>query len=135
MRTARKLEAEWRQVLWGRVSTGPEEDESSIGRVKAAGFHHVTARSCLARVLKVMNCLFFNFQFVFARGKPRITETADTESVVTGAQLYYKFISPENVCQLQLIALKTAQVKPIILCVVYGLHYSLLPCRSAIHLA
>jgi hypothetical protein len=39
MRTARMLEAEWRQVLRGRVSTGANEDDSSTGRVWAAGFH------------------------------------------------------------------------------------------------
>jgi hypothetical protein len=64
MRTARTLEAEWRQVLRGSLSTGAKEDESSTGRVWAAGFHHVTARSRLARVLKLMNCLF-NFQVFF----------------------------------------------------------------------
>jgi hypothetical protein len=37
---------------------GTKEDESSTGRVWAAGFHHVTARSGLACVLKVMNRLF-----------------------------------------------------------------------------
>jgi hypothetical protein len=31
MRTARTLEAEWRQVLRGSVSTGAKEGESSIG--------------------------------------------------------------------------------------------------------
>jgi len=40
------------------MGTGTNEDESSIGRVWAAGFHHVTARSHLARVLKLMNRLF-----------------------------------------------------------------------------
>jgi hypothetical protein len=49
MRTARTLEAEWMQVLWGRVGTGTKEDESSIGCVWTAGFHHVTARFRLAR--------------------------------------------------------------------------------------
>jgi hypothetical protein len=58
MQTARMLEAEWRQVLWGSVSMGAKEDESSTGHVWAAEFHHVTACSCLARVLKLMNCLF-----------------------------------------------------------------------------
>jgi hypothetical protein len=37
---------------------GAKEDESSTGHVWAAGFHHVTACSHLARVLKLMNCLF-----------------------------------------------------------------------------
>jgi hypothetical protein len=58
MGTARMLEAEWRQVLRGSVSTGAKEDESSTGRIWAAGFQHVTARSCLAQVLKLMNHLF-----------------------------------------------------------------------------
>jgi hypothetical protein len=53
MRTARTLEAEWRQVLRGDVSTGAKEDELSTGRVWAAGFHHVTARFRLARVLNM----------------------------------------------------------------------------------
>jgi hypothetical protein len=58
MRTARTLEAEWGQVLWGSVSTGAIEDESSSGRVWAAGFHHVTARPRLARGLKLTNRIF-----------------------------------------------------------------------------
>jgi head-tail adaptor len=58
MRTARTLEAEWRQVLWESGSTGANEDKSSTVRVWAAGFHHVTARSRLARVLKLMNRVF-----------------------------------------------------------------------------
>jgi hypothetical protein len=58
MQTARTLEAEWRRVLRGSVSTGANEDESSTRRVWAAGFQHVTARSRLARVLKLTNRLF-----------------------------------------------------------------------------
>jgi hypothetical protein len=58
MRTARVLEAEWRQVRWGSMSRGAEEDESSTGRIWAAGFHHVTARSRLVRIFKLTNCLF-----------------------------------------------------------------------------
>jgi hypothetical protein len=56
MRTARMLEAETRQVLRGIVSTGVKEDESSTGHIWAAGFHHVTARSRLACILKLTNC-------------------------------------------------------------------------------
>jgi hypothetical protein len=58
MRTARMLEAQWRQVLRASVSTVAKEDESITGRVWAAVFHHVTARSRLARVLILMNRLF-----------------------------------------------------------------------------
>jgi hypothetical protein len=35
--------------LRGSVGTGTKEDESSIGYIWAAGFHHITARSQLAR--------------------------------------------------------------------------------------
>jgi hypothetical protein len=58
MRKARKLEAEWMQVLRGGVSTGTKEDKSSIGRIWAAGFHHFMGRSRLARVLKLVSHLF-----------------------------------------------------------------------------
>ena len=44
--------------LPGSLSRGTKEDESTTGRVWAAGFHHVTARSGLARVLKLMNRSF-----------------------------------------------------------------------------
>jgi hypothetical protein len=56
------------------VSTGTKEDGSSNGRVWAAGFHHVTARTRWASVLKLMNRLFLYFsEFLFSgRGKPRI---------------------------------------------------------------
>jgi hypothetical protein len=42
------------QVLWGSMGAGTKEDESSTGRVWAAGFHQVTARALLPRVLKLM---------------------------------------------------------------------------------
>ena len=40
------------------VGTGIKGDESNTGRVWAAGLHHVTARSRLARVFKLTNRLF-----------------------------------------------------------------------------
>jgi len=43
--------------FWGNVCTGEKEDELSTGRIWAAGFHHVTARSRLACVLILMNHL------------------------------------------------------------------------------
>jgi len=48
IRTARTLEGELCQVCGGSVGTGTKEDESSTGRVWAAGIHHVTARPRLA---------------------------------------------------------------------------------------
>jgi len=44
--------------LQGSVSTGTKEDETNTRRILDTGFHHVTARSRLGRVLKLMNCLF-----------------------------------------------------------------------------
>ena len=44
--------------LRGSVGTGTKKDESSTGCIWAAGFHHVRARSRLARFLKLMNRLF-----------------------------------------------------------------------------
>jgi len=44
--------------LRGSVGTGTKEDESSTGRIWAAGFHHVTARSGLVHILKLMNRFF-----------------------------------------------------------------------------
>jgi hypothetical protein len=58
MRTVRMLEAEWRQVLWGSLSTGAKEGESSTGRIWAAEFHHITTHSHLAGIWKLMNCSF-----------------------------------------------------------------------------
>jgi len=46
------------ESLRGGMGTGIKRDESSTGRVWAAGFHHVTARSRLARVLKLIKRLF-----------------------------------------------------------------------------
>jgi hypothetical protein len=65
IQTARTLEVEWRQVLQESMSTGAKKDESSTGRVWAAGFHHVTAHSHLAGVLRLMNHLF-NFTTFFS---------------------------------------------------------------------
>jgi hypothetical protein len=48
-----------------RMGTGTKEDESSAGLVWGAGFHHVTASSRLARVLKLMNRLLFYFPIFF----------------------------------------------------------------------
>ena len=65
IRTARTLEAEWWQVCGGSLCTGTKEDEASTGRISVAGFHHVTARSRLARVLKLYTVYFFNFPNFF----------------------------------------------------------------------
>jgi hypothetical protein len=44
--------------LPGSVGTRTKEDESSTGRFSATGFHHITVRSRLEHVLKLMNSAF-----------------------------------------------------------------------------
>jgi hypothetical protein len=43
------------------VGRGTKERESSTGRIWVPGFHHFTARSRLAGVLKLMNRSFLKF--------------------------------------------------------------------------
>jgi len=83
IRTARKLEAEWWQVYGEAWVKGTKEDESSTGCIWAAGFHHVTVRSRLARVLKIMNPLFLYFSkfFFSGSGKPQILDPRRRGSV------------------------------------------------------
>ena len=70
--------------LRGRAGTGTKEDESSTGRVWAAGFHHFRARSRLASVFKHMNRLFLSFSNFFFG--PQLT--AVIESACTTVHLY-----------------------------------------------
>jgi hypothetical protein len=66
MRTAKTLEAEWRQVPKGSVSAGTKEDESITGRVWAAGSYHITGRAHLGvhfENYEQMTSLIFNFFF------------------------------------------------------------------------
>jgi hypothetical protein len=68
------------------MGMGTKEYESSTGHVLAPGYHHVTADSCLVRVLKLMNRLFLEFSnFGGSHSKLWITETVRTGSVDTGA--------------------------------------------------
>jgi len=71
---------------------GTKEDESKTGRVWAAGYHHVTARSRLSRVFETYEpFISLVFQISFSgRGKTHITETADT-----GVRLYLDYF-PES---------------------------------------
>jgi hypothetical protein len=51
--------------LRGSVGTGTREDESSTWQVWAAGFHHVTARSRLARFETYEPFISLIFQIFF----------------------------------------------------------------------
>jgi len=78
--------------LRANVCMETKRDELRAGRVWAAGFHHVRARSRLARVLKLMNRLFLQFSIFSGRGKQRITETAETESADTRSTCVHRVI-------------------------------------------
>ena len=67
MSIVRTLEAELSQVLRRSVGTWTKEDESSTGCVWDAKFHHITTRSRLTNVLKLMNRLFLKFSKFFFR--------------------------------------------------------------------
>jgi hypothetical protein len=72
------------------VGTGTKEDESSTGRIWAAGFHQVTAPFSLGARFETYEpfiSLIFPFSFS-GRGKPQINETADTESADKGGRLF-----------------------------------------------
>jgi hypothetical protein len=81
-RNSEKARSRMGQVLRGSVSTGAEEDTSSIGRVWTAGIRHVTARSRLECGWKLMNGLFLSCSIFFGS-----RWTADTELVNMGAHL------------------------------------------------
>jgi hypothetical protein len=68
MRTARTLGAEWKQDLRESGSTVAKEDESSTGRVWAAGFHHVLGER-FETYETFISLIFKNFS---DRGKRRI---------------------------------------------------------------
>jgi hypothetical protein len=88
MRTVRKVEAEWRQVMLKSARTGAQYEESSTGRF---GLLYLTKlQSVLAwRAFSNWRAFyFFNFPFFSCRGEPQKNETADTELVTTGARLF-----------------------------------------------
>jgi len=58
IRTARTLEVEWWQVCEEAWVRGQRKLSQVLGAFCSAGFYHVTARSRLARVLKLINPLF-----------------------------------------------------------------------------
>jgi hypothetical protein len=56
----------------GKREYGGKEDESSTGRIWAAGFQRVTARSRLLHILKLTNCVFLEYSNFFLGHKLRI---------------------------------------------------------------
>jgi hypothetical protein len=65
MRTARMLEAEWRQVLWGSMSTGAKEDESSTGRIWLLDFTMLWPVLASWAFWNLWTTYFFNFPIFF----------------------------------------------------------------------
>jgi hypothetical protein len=90
MFTARMLEAEWRQVLWG--SMGQRKMSKVPGVFGLLDF--ITLRPVLAWRMfwDLWPVYCFSFQVFSGCNKPQITETTDTESVDTGAQVYWYFV-------------------------------------------
>jgi hypothetical protein len=82
------LEAEWRQVLWGSVEYGDKG-----GRVKYWARLGCWISPCYgpfsheARFETYEPFISLIFKFIPSRGKPRLTETADIESVATVLRL------------------------------------------------
>jgi hypothetical protein len=83
-------------------SAGKREYGDKARRVKywvhlGCWISHVMARSRLAHVLKPVSCLILQFSnFSSGCGKPRITETVDTESADTGAQPYWEILVQDS---------------------------------------
>jgi hypothetical protein len=93
MRTARTLEAEWRQVLRGSVSMGGKGRRvkywASLGCWISPCYNPFSLAGRF-ETYEPSTRIYLIFKFFSGRGEPRITETADTESVDTGAQLSIK---------------------------------------------
>jgi hypothetical protein len=80
--------------LWGSVSTGTKEDESSTGRVWAVGFHRVTARFPLARFETYEPFVSLNFHIFLGHGKRRIPNPRIRVSACTRIMLRKRVLTP-----------------------------------------
>jgi hypothetical protein len=58
MQTAKMVDAEYWQVLWGTVSIGQRKASPALGAFGLLDFTIITARSHLVPVFILMNCLF-----------------------------------------------------------------------------
>jgi hypothetical protein len=80
------------------VGTGTKEDESSTGRVWAAGFHHVTARSRFARFepyepfISSIFQVFFRVAVISGELKQRVLN-----QWIRGRDLYLHSAAPQTV--------------------------------------
>jgi hypothetical protein len=73
------LEAERRQVLWGSVSTGAKQGESSTVHISGCWIlPRCGPFSFGGRFETYKPFVYLIFQFFFYRGKPRMTEIEDT---------------------------------------------------------
>jgi hypothetical protein len=92
MRTARTLEAEWRQVMRGSVSTGTKEVSQVLARL-GCWISPCYGPFSLGAFWNLSNVCFFNFRFFSGLGKPRYWIS------VYGARLYYIIILTLCACQ------------------------------------
>jgi hypothetical protein len=87
--TARTLGAEWWQVCGEAWVRGQSKMSQVMGAFGLLGFTMLRPILAWRAFWNICTVYFFNFpKFLSGRGKPRITETADTESADTGVHLY-----------------------------------------------
>jgi hypothetical protein len=88
------------------MSTGTKEDESSTGRVWAAGYHNVTALSLLVGGLKSTKRLVFFSNFCAGRDKPRILNRLIREHIfnMSGKSEIYINTNKLNLLAFKIIA-------------------------------
>ena len=89
IRTARTLEAEWWQVCGEAWVQGQRKISQVLGAFGLLDFTMLRPIVAWRAFWNVWTIYFFNFPIFSGRGKLRITETAVTESAVTGVRLYF----------------------------------------------
>jgi hypothetical protein len=111
IRTAKTLEEEWWQV-WGEACVRGQRKMSQVpGAFGLLDFTMLRSVLAWRAFWKLWTFYFFNFPNYFSgRGKPRLTETADTEFADTGIRLYCLFLG-RKVCQNYLLLLRSWQIE------------------------
>ena len=85
IQTARMLEAEWWQVCGEAWVQGQRKISQVLGTFGLLDCTMLQPVLAWRAFFKLMNHLFI---FFLGRGKPRISETVDTESAEMGVRLY-----------------------------------------------
>jgi len=96
IRTVRTLEAEWWQVCGEAWQQGQRKMSQVMGAFGLLDFTMLQPVLAWRAFWNLWNVYFFNFPNFSGRGKPRLTETANTESADTGVRLYSDFSIKPN---------------------------------------